>query len=220
MKDIKLQSVLREIKKHTWWSEEAPGVYNFVGWPLRAFIEQAKYAHPKYLSISIFIFRNGFFYEETPADEKLEIYNYIYKKISKDKLYLKKLRKSSEKIADNFFKAEKKLEKGISQSNNDQLWKLYEKFYPVYLDYLRYAAIPECVDIFSSENLPALIKEESPNLNIKEALDVAFTMSAPLKLSFLKRKNRCFFKEQLLAIRFYRQIRKLQLIKFFHKRRN
>jgi len=202
MKDINLKTVLKKIEEHRWWSEEAPGVYNFIGWPLRAFVEQGKYGHPKYLSVSIFIYRDDFFYEETPADEKLKVYNYIYDKTTKDKFYLKKIRKNSERTAVNFFKAAKKLEKGIIEPNNLQLVKLYEEFYQIYLDYMRRAVITECVDIFSSENLPALIGQENPSLNINETLAIAIAMSAPLKLSFIEEEELLLFKGAVAGYKF------------------
>lgn len=199
MKKISLSSVLKKIEKHNWWSEEAPGVYAFIGWPLRAFIEQAKYFHSKYLSISIFIYQNDFFYEETPADEKLKVYNYIYKKAEKKMTYLVGLRRDSKKSAQKFLKAGKELEKDISRATNNQLWKLYKKFSEAYLDYIRYGAAIECVDVFSSEKLPELVKNEIPNLSENEALEIAITLSAPLNLTFFEKEELMLFQGAVLG---------------------
>lgn len=201
MKDINLPVVLKEIKKHSWWSEEAPAVYAFISGPLRTFIEQAKYFHPKYLTISIFIYRNDFFSELTPADEKLKIYYYIYDQVSKNKNYLKNLRKASKKFVSQSLKAGRKLEKNISAVNNRQLWQLYQNFYgeKAYLDFIRYDIALECADIFSSVELPGLIKKEIPGLTENKALEIAITLSAPLKLSFFEKEEQLIFKGAVLA---------------------
>lgn len=194
---MKLQTVLKQIKKHIWWSEEAPGVLAFTDRMFFGFIEQAKYFHPKYLSISIIIYKNGFFYEESPADEKLEIYYYIYNKIKKNKNYLKKYRKDSLQSVRKFNSFTEKIEKDISLLSNKKLWKLYEGFIKEYINYLCYGAMLESVDVFAEE-LPILIKKENPNLSDKQVMDIAMTMAAPTILGFLEKEEKLLF-EGVLA---------------------
>lgn len=199
MKNVNLKFVLKQIKNHQWWSEEGPGVYAFIGWPLRAFIEQAKYFHPRYLSISIFIYRNDFFYEETPADEKSKIYDYIFQKVRQNRNWLIRLRKNSEKSAARSLAAGDRMIGKIEKLSNQQLWKNYQKFSADYLDYVRYGAAIECVDIFSSEVLPGLIKKEITSLGENETLDLAFTLVAPLRLSFFEKEELLFFEAARLG---------------------
>ncbi|MFA6215168.1 MAG: PEP-utilizing enzyme [Patescibacteria group bacterium] len=219
MKNINLSSVLEEINNHTWWLEEAPGVYAFVGWPLRAFIEQAKYFHPKYLTLSVFIYRNDFFSELTPADEKLKVYYYIYDQVLKNKNYLKNLRKASEKFVSHFLAAGKILEKNISNVNNKQLWKFYQNFYgeKAYMDFIRYGMALECTDIFSSEKLIGLIKKETSGLSENKALDIAITFSAPVKLSFLEKEEYLIFKGAILAYKILSDKNKIESEKIILK---
>ncbi len=192
-----LKELLKIIKKHSWWSEEAPAAYQCVAYPLHCYIEQAKYFHPRYSSIGIWIFKNDFFYEETSRGERYEIYKFIFNKISKDKAYLRKQRAAGDKNL-RFLDVGEEFSKNKSKLTNFEIWESYEKFMmKYYMEWLRRGpATIECADVFSEEYLPALVKKElkdsDGNLNEIMAVLTAFP-----NLSFIEEERFLFLKAAL-----------------------
>jgi phosphohistidine swiveling domain-containing protein len=195
-----LQKLLKIIKKYNYWSEEAPAAYQFVAYPLNCYIEQAKYFHPQYLSVGIWIFKDDFFYEETPREEKYEIYKYIFKKVKKDKRYLIKQKIASDKNL-KFLTIGKKFLKNKNKLSNIEIWKSYERFMmKYYIEWLRRGpATIECADVFGEEYLPGLIKRE---LKKEDNLDEIMTiLTAFSGLSFMEKERILFLKAALAAKR-------------------
>ena len=83
---MKFDEIIKRIKKHEWWSEEAPGCVQTIFYPLHAFIGQSKVFHPEYLSVCVIGYKRNFFYERTPEGEKWEVYKYIFEQMKKDLL--------------------------------------------------------------------------------------------------------------------------------------
>lgn len=196
-----LKKLLQIIKKHNWWSEEAPGAYQYIMYPLHCYIEQAKYFHPKYASIGIWMLKDDFFYEETSREEKREIYKYIFKKIKKDKNYLKKQKTAGDKNLI-FLDIGRQFEKNRSKLTNPEVWKSYEKFMlKYYVDWLRWGpATIECADVFSEEYLPVLVEKELKGGEKKSLNDILITLTIFPGLSFIE-KERILFLEAILAIK-------------------
>lgn len=194
-----LQKLLKIIKKHTWWSEEAPAAYQFIMYPLHCFIEQAKYFHPKYATIGIWMLKDDFFYEETSREERYEIYKYVFKKVKKDKDYLKKQKNAGDKNLV-FIDINKQFEKNKSKLTNKEIWKSYEKFMlKHYTEWLRRGpAAIECADVFAEEYLPSLIKKELKESETKNLNEILIILTAPPHLSFME-KERILFLEACLA---------------------
>lgn len=147
---MKLFRLIKIIKKYHWWEESGPGTFQFVMYPLNAFVEESRYFHPDYLSVSIFLGKNDFFYEETPEEEKYEIYKYIFYKSQKDRRYLVKKRHACDKNK-KFIKVGQYFEKNRAVLTNKQFWQSYRKYMmKYYVDYVRYGAALECVDVFTA----------------------------------------------------------------------
>ncbi len=87
---MKFPQAIKEITKHKWNSEESPGCYQTLIWPLCCFIRQTRVFHPKYHKITIAVFKDDFMYEETPIDEKYEIYKFIFRQMKKNQNWTKK----------------------------------------------------------------------------------------------------------------------------------
>ena len=189
MKAVRTNVVLRAVKRHDWWVEKAPGVYGYIGWVYRVFLEQSRYLYPRCLPLTIVIFKNDFFYEYTPADSKLQIYHYLFKRVRKDKNFLRKLVVRSKRSAKQFYNAAAAMERKVEISSGPALWSLYEAVHRTYLDFLRYSVIPECTDVFSAQQIVGLLRRENPKLSNAAAVAVAIVMSAPAQLSFLERKE-------------------------------
>lgn len=188
-----LKKLLKIIKKHNWWSEEAPAAYFFIVYPLYCFIEQAKYFHPRYASIGIFIFQNDFFYEESSRGEKYEIYKYIFEQTKKDKNYLRKKKIFSDKGL-NFFEIGKKFEKEKSRMSNKEIWQSYKEFMlDKYMEWLRRGIVAvEGADIFTDEYLPNLIQKEIGKTNIAKLHNIMINLVAQPCLSFMEKERIVF----------------------------
>ena len=48
---MKQKELIKIIKKHEWWREEAPAVHQIAEWAWRGFIESSKYFDKRYLTI-------------------------------------------------------------------------------------------------------------------------------------------------------------------------
>ena len=94
-------------------------------YPLYGFISQSRVFHPDFLKTTIFVFKNDFVYELTPEDEKYEVYKYMFRQVKKDKKYLLKKKKYSEKIMKQVLKHTKHFEK--NKLNKEQKIQLKEK---------------------------------------------------------------------------------------------
>lgn len=94
---MKYKELLKEIEKHTWWSEEAPSVIQTIIYPLHCYITQSRVFHPRLVTIAIIGIKGNYMYERSPEDEKYKIYMYVFKKMKKDRNFLYKIIKSTEK---------------------------------------------------------------------------------------------------------------------------
>jgi len=205
-----LKKLLKIIKGHNWWSEEAPGAYQFIIYPLYSHIEQAKYFHPKYASIGIWMFKNDFFYEETSREEKYEIYKCIFKKVKKDKKYLRKQKNAGDKNL-NFLDIGKQFFKNKSKLTNLEVWKSYEKFMlKYYIEWLRRGPVTaECADVFSEEYLPALVERELRESDKKNLNEILTDLTVFLDLSFIERERVLFLRAALATKKKSKESKKL-----------
>jgi len=208
---MNLSRLLKKIEKTSWWSEDCPGSYQFIVAPLISFIEQAKHFHPDYLSILFLIFKNDFFYEETSRKEKMEVYKYIFSKIKKDKKYLEKMRKFCHKEVC-FLDWGKKIDELNHKSDNKQIFYLYHNFFKHYVEWLsRGSAMIECVDIFTEEKLPELVRKEIGSElddNFNSVLTDLVTFPA---LSFMERERILFLQTAIAAYIFIKKNEKITL---------
>jgi len=205
-----LNKVLKSIKKHpTWWEESAPGVYQFIMYPLHGFIEQCQYFHPKYCTITILLSKNDFFYELSPNDERYKIYKYIFEKTKKDRRYLHKKKEFGDKFKQ-FIKIGRHFEKNKDQMTNRQVWSSYQEFMmDQYINYTKYVVLPECVDTFTTYYLENLLRKEFSQLDSNDVKEVISIMSIPPYLSFME-KERINFLELCLVV--YELVRRKKII--------
>ncbi len=190
------RQLLAKIKKIDWWTEEAPGVYQKFLYPVASAIGQRRFFHPKYLDFVIFVFENDFVHEESPINQKQEIYKYIYKKVEKDKSYLKKRRKESLESARRYICKGNFFEKNQKKLTNKQVWQLYKKFVQGdYYDYVCYGYMLECADVV---NFQGLVKKEKKQLDDENIEKICFVLGVPAILSFME-KARIIFLEAILS---------------------
>ena len=124
---MKLDKLLKIIKKHHWWEESAPGVFQFIMYPLHGFIEQAQHFHPHSCLIGIFLCKDDFFYENTSEEEKYAAYQYIFKQSKRDRRYLSKKRRAGDKNKQ-FITVGRHFEQQRCQLSNRQFWASYKDF--------------------------------------------------------------------------------------------
>ncbi|MFH1207176.1 MAG: PEP-utilizing enzyme [Patescibacteria group bacterium] len=183
------QKLLKVIKRHTWWEEKSPMVYQFVMYPLHCFVEQCRYFHPKYLTLSVFVSTPGdFFHELTPQDEKAKVYWYIYNQITRDPQYLVKKRRLSD-FDKKFVDIALVFSRQARQLSNRQIWQSYKLFLKYYLDFTRYVVTPECVDVFTAYELESLVRKELPNIREGQVLEITRVMATPAHLSFMEQER-------------------------------
>lgn len=204
---MRYSQLLKYIKHNKWWSEEAPATYQSVAYPLHSFIEQSKYFHPEYLTVTILIFKDDFFYEESPEDEKYKIYQYIYQKVEKDKLWLSKLREDYRKVLKKYYRTTRYFEEHQDEMTNQQLWRSYKSFMDDYLDSIRYAVGLECDEIFTTYYLEDLVQKELGELNKEEFVEIVSVLSTPLILSFMEEERIDFLR---VCIDYYKELHNLK----------
>jgi len=210
---MKLQKLQKIIKKHHWWEESAPGVFQFIMYPLSCFVEQSRHFHPKYCSVGIFIQKNDFFYEFSSEEEKYEIYKFIYKKVKQDKQYLAKKKRRCDKYK-KFIKLGQDFEKYGIKLSNRAFWESYKEFMMnQYINYLRYAVMPECVDVFSAYHLKPLVQTELKGQSDPVIQNITQIMATPTHLSFMEQERVCFL-ELCLSIYPILKSRKKLLLKY------
>lgn len=192
--------VQKIIKKHTWWSEESPGTIQKLAYILQGFVEQSFYFHPKYLSTTILIFSDNYFYEETPAEEKLAIYYYIYEQCQKDPKYLEKKSQKVQRKITKALRIAKQFVQKKERLTNRELWLSYYLFLRMYLDACRYFTAWEAVDPFTEYELESLLKKELPRLSPQEYQKIMINFNAPSALSFME-KERILRLEIALALK-------------------
>ncbi|MFA5051974.1 MAG: PEP-utilizing enzyme [Patescibacteria group bacterium] len=202
---MQYNKLLQTIKKHTWWEEKSPAVYQYVMYPLHCFVEQCRYFHPKFLSISAFVSTPGdFFHELTPQDEKSAVYWYVYGQITKNPSYLIRKKKTGDKNKV-FLNISRQFRRDASRLSNKQVWRSYERFIRHYLDFTRYVVMPECVDVFTAYELEALVRKELPDVSEDRLLEVTRMMATPAHLSFMEAEHSRIMK---VAIALYSRLKK------------
>jgi phosphohistidine swiveling domain-containing protein len=196
--------LLAKIKQHTWWEERAPGVFQFIMYPLRAFIEQCKYFHPKYATMGILMSQDDIFWEETPEEEKQKIYDFIFEKSRRDKKYLLKKRRDAEVHKKRFLATGRYFEQNKHKLTNKQFWSVYSDYMLIhYFGYVCYGGAWECVDVFTAYHLEPLLKKELPNLSDDKIRDIMRTLGSPAHLSFME-KERLLFLELCIGLYKYK----------------
>ncbi len=180
-------------KQHTWWIEHAPAVYQYVMYPLHAFIEQSRYFHPKYLTICYLLTKGDYFYEVTSEEEKYKVYQYIFRKVKKDNNYLQKKKQAGD-TNKSFMALGRFFEQQKEHLTNQQFWEVYQAYADTNLDYVRYSVTLECVDIFSSYYLEKLVWQELPMEPVSAIKNITSTLATPAHLSFMEQERIAFLK--------------------------
>ena len=196
--------ILKEAKKHDWWSEESPGVPLYCIWASQ-FVHQSKYWHPKLPTIIICFFKNEFVFEETPEDEKLKIWYYVWQKHRRTPVFQRKMYNHWQKViqqtkkeAENFLKSKKR----ISDVNLAESFSLVTDLIS---DHWRITWVMECADIFTTYELPKLLHRELPSFSQKRINDLANTLIAPSQLSFMEEYRQTLLK---ICLKWYRPIKR------------
>lgn len=202
---MRYQKLLKIIKQHTWWEEKSAAVYQFVMYPLHCFVEQSRYFHPKYLSLSVFISTPGdFFHELTPEDEKSKQYWYVYEQVKRDPKYLIRKRRAGDRNKV-YVSIGRRFERNSRTLSNAAVWKSYHAYIEHYLDYARYAVMPECVDVFTQSELEGLVKKELSRVSPDQAREITRVMAAPAHVSFMEHEHARILR---LALALYRRVRR------------
>ncbi|MFA5954804.1 MAG: PEP-utilizing enzyme [Patescibacteria group bacterium] len=201
---MSLERTLKETKKHTYWSEEAPAVPMFSIW-VRAFVEQSKFWHPTLPNFMVAFFKSDFVFEETPEDQKLAIWHYLWKKYQRGSTLQRKnyelwreVRRGINREGDFFIKSRN----GLS---DQEVIKSMDRFNRLVLDHWRITWVLESADVFTTYELPKLLSRELPQLTPAEVTNIMATLSQPLKLSFLE-EYQCEVLE--VAVRWYGVVRR------------
>lgn len=188
--------IVQKIKNDTWWSEEAPGNYQYAWAAWRAFTLQAQTFGRRHLSICLCLFKNDFGYEKTSEQEKLSEFWHVFREF-----------RSTGAVADyrNFQKAcrhlvkiGKKLDSRFHGNDRSSLCNQYNRVYAAYQDVVTHAVMPEASDIYTHNHLLAdLRKESGQSFSSEEITDVALTLSSEPMLSFIEAHRRDFLRECL-----------------------
>ncbi|MFH1770826.1 MAG: PEP-utilizing enzyme [archaeon] len=204
---MKFSDVVKEVEKHTWWSEEGPGVIQHTEHQLRSFITQSNVLNPKYLSITIMGYTEGFFFERTPADEKYKVHQYVCKQMKKDKNYLKNIFNNNLKKLKRVYETWNYFDKNKDSMSNEELGQSYVEFNERNLDYMAYCAGIEFIDIFTDQYLVPMMRKELPKLSTEKFMNLIITLTAPRHLSFMEEERLLFLK---ICLNNYGTLRKIK----------
>lgn len=120
---------LKQASQHQWWSEDAPGKYQYSYW-MNSFVEQRKYYHPDYLSVMFCVSDNGFVEEKTPSDERLKIYEWVKDQQHNDASSIYQLHENAVQMKQRALAAGEKAMMGIdTKSKNELLNNFHELKY-------------------------------------------------------------------------------------------
>jgi phosphohistidine swiveling domain-containing protein len=203
---MRFSQILKEAKKHTWWSEEAPAVPLYSLW-VRQFVQQSKYWHPRLPTIIICFFKSEFVFEETPEDEKLEIWNYLWQKHRRSPGFQKKRYSQWQKIIWQTKKEAEYFLENKDKLSNRNLAKSFALVADLIADHWRMTWVLECADIFSTYELPKLLRQELPSYPLERINDIAITLAAPLHSSFMEEYRQAFLK---ISLKWYKSIKHLR----------
>ena len=156
---MKAINILKKIKNQEWWIEETPANHQVAEWAWRGFIESSRYFMKGLLSFSVFLYKNGFVSEVTPRDQKIKQFYFALKKYKKDKKYLGKKLVNYEKAVKNLEIAGWKMIGEYDKLTKKELAFLYEKFIANYVEQARYSIFVECVDPFTEDILPEILRK-------------------------------------------------------------
>jgi len=198
------EELLKEIEKHTWWSEEAPATIQSIASVFHCFIRQSEVFKTKIFKIVIILFNGDFIYERSPEDEKYKVYEYVFKEMKKDDNFLERCRKDFNEKAEICFKEASDFIKNKNKIGNKELANSYVRFTKKYLNYLPYAAAIECVDIFTAYYLEDIVKKEI-KVSDDKLKDIIFVLSSFHELSFME-KERLDFLE--ICLKHFNDIKK------------
>ena len=185
---MKYKELLKEIDRHTWWSEECPATIQTIIYMFKCYILQSKVFHPKLVSLAIIGVKGDFIYERSPEDEKYTVYKYVFEKMKKDKNFLYKIIKILPKKIDLFFKEFSYFNKNKNKMDNKELCNSYTRFMNKYLDYLPYQAGIECIDILTTYYLEDMVRKEL-SISSDKITDIVFALSCPKILSFMEKER-------------------------------
>lgn len=153
---------------------------------MRAFIEQSKFWHPRLPTIILCFFKNDFVFEETPEDEKLKIWNYVWMRHLKNPSRQRVQYKKWGEIIRTLHNEGKRLVRRKNTMSNRELALSFLRFNEAVRDHWRMTWVQESADIFTTYELPKLMRQEFPGLTDERLNNIAFTLSSPLKLSFIQ----------------------------------
>jgi phosphohistidine swiveling domain-containing protein len=179
------KELIKIIKKDTWWSEECPGVPLFCQW-MRQFVEQSRYWHPR-LPKAIFCFiKKDFIYEETPEKQKIKIWDYVWRRSTKNWSYQTKRYLAWRRLVVKIEKQTELFDKETKNLTNFQLADSFSRFSDLVRDHWRYTWVQESADVFSTEVLPGLVKNELKINEGDKLNEIMIVLAAPRQLSFME----------------------------------
>lgn len=202
---MKYDAVLKEIKRHTWWSEEAPGLEQTILYPLHAFVLLRKLIHKPYLSIAILIFKGDYFYERTPDDDRYEVYKHFYSSMQANPDYIRGLMKKWQQCKKEYFRIIGRFARQRDNLSNSQLWDSYTKFLRQYRDFSNMSAAIEGSDQYTTHYLESMARKEIPGASESKLKDILMVLTAPKVLSFMEEERIGFLK---LCVGNYEMLRK------------
>jgi len=182
---MKYREINKELHKHTWWSEEAPAVPLNSVW-VRQYVQQQKYWHPRLPSMIVCFFKNEFVFEETPEDEKLEIWHYLWEKHQKNPGFMKKRYRQWQVISRRVKLLGEQFTAGKKTWSNRQLAASLLNLSEQVKDHWRMTWMMECADIFTTYELPKLLRKELLRLSPEKINELAISLTSPDHLSFME----------------------------------
>ena len=193
---MKFHQVLKEIEKHTWWSEDAPATIQTVVTLFHCFLRQHDVISAKLLTKMFVGMKGDFLYERTPEDEKLRTYKICFNRMKKDPDFIDKCRTDFNKRLKQVFREGDKFIKNRTSMTDQELGKSYKKFTSDYVNNLSFAATIEGVDIFTAYHLEDEVKKEIGVSDVK-VRDIISTLSLFTELSFMEKERLNFLRFSL-----------------------
>lgn len=173
------------IQKHTWWSEECPGRAQYCYWMFSA-VEQQQYLCPGLLSICSVLVKDGYVFEMTSEQEKLEQYYWLKRQYQENYGFIDDEHTRWLAIRDENNELAQRIINFKGKWSTEEILIAYNDLLDVAIQSTCYGFFLECIDIYSEQFLSKEIQKQFPELDVNQANEIALTMSAPVIVSFME----------------------------------
>lgn len=191
---------IKKISTFDWWQAETPVSFQLIYYPCVGFSKVTKH-YPGVNFWKVFlILENNYAYQFVSEKDSINLVKYLIENDIADSNFIKNKIKEWEIAVEKINKFSKKIDKGLSELNNVQLFSLAEDFFNLIIEAWGASLILEGAGTYFEKEIIPKIKKEYPDMTTEEIFNDITTLVASEKLSFTRVEQLDLFKIALLFI--------------------